>query len=278
MTTFTFIPNPRVEIVPFNSNWSSTFQLESNRIKNALGPNCVAIYHIGSTSIPGMAAKPIIDMLPVVRDILQLDTPFVLQNMEQLGYVARGELGLPFRRFFSKNDPADPTTRLFHVHAYEDKNPEIEHHLAYRNYLQGSPQVAGRYAQLKRRLAQEYPNDMGKYCKEKSKFIDEIGNDIKFSGVLLRECYTEKEWQEFNRLMQQSDYSAPANKDEFHFVLYKGISNIIGAAHLNKELEITDFKIDPQEQESSLEFNRLLALWKIHKSIPDLASTPPRPP
>src|SRR5580698_1970268 len=85
-----------IEVVPYNPEWPQMFEAEAALIKKALGDNCIAIHHIGSTSIPGLSAKPIIDILPVVKDILKVDA----KPIEALGYQAKGENGMAFRRYF----------------------------------------------------------------------------------------------------------------------------------------------------------------------------------
>lgn len=92
----------RIEVVPYDPNWPNIFETEATKIKQALGNNCIAIHHVGSTSVPGLAAKPIIDIVPVVQNIIAVD-----QNtnvMEALGYEAKGEYGMLFRRYFQKRD------------------------------------------------------------------------------------------------------------------------------------------------------------------------------
>lgn len=232
----------------------------------ALDPaNCLHIHHIGSTSVPGLDAKSIIDMIPVVRDILSVDSPTTLDAMSKLGYIAKGENGLPFRRFFFKDDPTDGTIRLFHLHVYQEGNPEIEQHLAYRDYLREKPEVAKKYADLKKSLAQKYPDNMTEYCCEKSKFVTEIGKDIKFEGVLLRDCFTEFEWNEFKRLLNLEESNFSVEENNHYFVCYKGISKIIGAVQLDNGFEMRKFSMEDKHLED--EFLRLINLWKEHKKV-----------
>jgi GrpB-like predicted nucleotidyltransferase (UPF0157 family) len=90
----------KIEVVEYNPNWPELFETEAKRIKEALGNNCIEIHHIGSTSIPRLSAKPVIDILPVVRDIREVDK--TNKAMESLGYEAKGENGIAFRRYFRK--------------------------------------------------------------------------------------------------------------------------------------------------------------------------------
>lgn len=89
-----------VVVVPYKNEWPALFETEAMLIKQALGDNCLLVHHIGSTAVPGLASKPIIDILPVVKNILHVDQ--VTSAMEQLGYEAKGEYGIPFRRYFQK--------------------------------------------------------------------------------------------------------------------------------------------------------------------------------
>ena len=101
-----------IEVVPYSPEWPEMFASEAELIKQALGNNCITIHHIGSTSVPGLSAKPIIDILPVVRDIQEVDK--ATKAMESLGYEAKGEYGMAFRRYFQKGQNA----RTHNVHVY----------------------------------------------------------------------------------------------------------------------------------------------------------------
>jgi len=112
-----------VKVVPYDPRWPEIFRAESIQIEQALGNNCSAIHHIGSTAIPGLSAKPIIDILPVVKDIVEVDA--ATKAMEGLGYEAKGENGMAFRRFFQKGKEV----RTHHVHVYEKEDPISPSHL-----------------------------------------------------------------------------------------------------------------------------------------------------
>ncbi len=104
----------RVIVVPANPAWPAVFEQAAKEVTPLLGCNLLALHHIGSTSIPGIYAKPIIDMLPVVADIDAVDQ--CNDALAQLGYVAKGEFGIPGRRFFYRNDVAGERTH--HIHAF----------------------------------------------------------------------------------------------------------------------------------------------------------------
>lgn len=156
-----------VRIVPYDADWPRLFADEARALAEALGDAVVALHHIGSTSVPGLAAKPILDLLPVVRRIEALDDPEVVGRMQALGYEAKGEFGLPGRRYFRKGRE----TRTHHVHAYEEGHPGIARHLAFRDYLRAHPEVAREYAELKLELARRFPADQEAYMDGKEAWI-----------------------------------------------------------------------------------------------------------
>ena len=112
-----------------------------------------------------IAAKPIIDILPVVRDIEYVDH-YNPQFLEA-GYEPRGEFGLPGRRYFAKGGE----NRSHHLHTYQMGNPEIDRHLAFRDYMIAHPEEAHAYEVLKIELAQKFPTDIDAYCDGKDPFI-----------------------------------------------------------------------------------------------------------
>lgn len=160
----------RVIVVPHDPLWKDAFQCESKAIVAALGENLLAIHHVGSTSIPGIFAKPVIDMLVVVKEIEQLDQQS--REMETLGYEVMGEFGIPGRRYFRKNDLAG--MRTHQIHAFEVGSPDVERHLAFRDYLRAHLAIALQYSDLKRRLADLHPDDIEAYMDGKDPFIKEV--------------------------------------------------------------------------------------------------------
>jgi GrpB-like predicted nucleotidyltransferase (UPF0157 family) len=160
----------KVEVVPHQSQWRHDFEIESTSIANILGKNVVAIYHIGSTAIPNIYAKPIIDILIAVQNMLVVDQPNLA--LPKLGYVAMGEFGIPDRRFFYKNSSTG--IRTHHVHIFVIDSPQIKRHLAFRDHLIAHPATAQAYSDLKRELARQYPQDIDKYMEGKDGFIQEI--------------------------------------------------------------------------------------------------------
>jgi GrpB-like predicted nucleotidyltransferase (UPF0157 family) len=159
----------QIKVVPYHPNWSELFEAEADELTAILGQEVVAIHHIGSTAIPGISAKPIIDMLVEVHDIEKIDD--FNEEMIQLGYQPKGEFGIPGRRFFIKGGDA---TRTHHVHVFQTGNPEVERYLDFRDYMTAHPEEAQAYGRLKAQLAQKFPEDIDSYMEGKDRFIKEI--------------------------------------------------------------------------------------------------------
>ena len=160
----------KVEVVPHNPQWRDAFEAEARHVAAALGENVVAIHHIGSTAIPNIYAKPVIDLLVEVRDITEVDGQS--SAMESLGYEVMGEYGIPGRRYFRKDNQEG--IRTHHIHAFEASSPEVERHLAFRDYMIAHPGDAQRYSELKRKLAEEHPQSTDGYIDGKDGFIKEM--------------------------------------------------------------------------------------------------------
>jgi len=140
-----------IRVVPHDPRWTDEFEREAQRLRAVFGENLVEAHHIGSTPVPGLAAKPIVDVLPVVKDIRLVDA--LNDEMAALGYTARGEFGLPGRRFFTKDEAG---ARTHNVHVYESGSPEVERHLAFRDYIISHPEEAHAYGLLKEELAEVF--------------------------------------------------------------------------------------------------------------------------
>lgn len=155
-----------VRVVPYQSKWPTLFLQEAEQIRNILGMDLLAIHHIGSTSVEGLYAKPIIDMLVVVQEIELID-PYNNQ-MEAIGYEPMGEFGIPGRRYFRKGGQ----NRTHQIHAFAANDHwNIDRHLAVRDYLRSHPKDAAAYGALKQILAQQFPHDIERYCDGKDAFV-----------------------------------------------------------------------------------------------------------
>lgn len=158
-----------VRVVPHDPAWSRYFELERGRIEAVLGQVVVALHHIGSTAVPGLWAKPIIDILLEVTGLAELDRR--THDVEALGYEAKGEFGIAGRRYFRRDD--EQGVRTHQIHAFAIGNVDIVRHLAFRDYMIAHPEIAKTYGDLKRRLAVDHPNDIGAYSAGKDSFVKE---------------------------------------------------------------------------------------------------------
>lgn len=223
----------KIEVVSYTPKWPEMFAEEAEQIKKALGANCIDIHHIGSTSVPGLAAKPIIDILPVVRDILEVDR--AEEAMINLGYKAKGEHGVAFRRYFQKNKGE----RSYNVHAYEQGDPEIDRYIKFRNWLRSHDDDAKNYAQLKLKLAEQFPQDILKYCSGKDAFVADIDAKDGFDGWRMVRALTDREWAAVRAFRLKYFFKSNVDpytwtferKDHVHWVFYKN-DQIIGYLHL----------------------------------------------
>lgn len=160
----------KVGVEPHNPRWAGLYLAESRRLVQVLGSSIIAIHHVGSTAIPGILAKPIIDILVEATDLGKVDERKT--GMESLGYEALGEFGIPGRRYFRKDD--DGGLRTHHVHIFLAGTPEVMRHLAFRDFLIGHPEWARRYSDLKKSLVAAHPEDMEAYINGKEALIHEI--------------------------------------------------------------------------------------------------------
>jgi GrpB-like predicted nucleotidyltransferase (UPF0157 family) len=159
----------KVRVVQHDPGWSAAFMAEADRIRLALRDVVVAIHHIGSTAIAGIFSKPIIDILLEVDDLQTLDSHS--SALTELRYEAKGEFGIPGRRYFRKDSVTGE--RAHQIHAFQRGSPALERHLAFRDYLIAHPSVAQSYSLLKQRLAASHPDDIEAYMNGKDLFIKE---------------------------------------------------------------------------------------------------------
>ena len=159
-----------VQVVPHDPVWVAMFQSESVLVLNALGAIALTAHHIGSTAIPDIVAKPIIDMLVEVAEIDAVDA--CNSEMARLGYEAMGEFGIPSRRFFRKDDHTGQRTH--HVHVFPRGHAQVDRHLAFRDFLIAFPEWATRYSALKAELAARFSTSLEDYMAGKDSFIQEV--------------------------------------------------------------------------------------------------------
>jgi GrpB-like predicted nucleotidyltransferase (UPF0157 family) len=161
-----------VKVVRYDPKWVQLYEKEVKIIALVFGSLLVNIHHIGSTSVPGLSAKPVIDILPEVVDIEAVDA--LGDGMLALGYIPKGEAGISGRRFFIK--PSE-THRTHHVHVFQSGSPDAVRHLAFRDYLISHPELAAAYGELKSKLAQQFPEDIYGYMDGKDGWIKAVERD-----------------------------------------------------------------------------------------------------
>lgn len=157
-----------IVIESYCSEWREYFTQEAGLIQSVVGIFITVVEHIGSTAVPGLAAKPIIDMLIGVKSLV--DSPHFIAPLQQLGYVyvPEHEAELPERRYLYKQANSEDT---FHLHMVEPESEFFSRHIAFRDYLRSHPEAVAAYAALKLKLAREFGSDRAGYTDAKTEFI-----------------------------------------------------------------------------------------------------------
>lgn len=156
-------------VVDYDPCWEQQYLAEAKTIRAILGENCTAIFHIGSTAVRGLKAKPIIDIMPVVCSIAAVDEK--QGAFEEIGYEYLGEFGMAQRRYLRKG--GDERTHQVHIFQETDRI-NIERHLAVRDFLRTHSEIARQYGALKESLARRYPYDIEGYCDGKDAFVKDL--------------------------------------------------------------------------------------------------------
>jgi len=163
------IMSQHITVVDYNPLWVKKYEEESLHIKGILSDNCIAIYHIGSTSVEGLVAKPIIDIMVAVRSLEKVDC--VAEAFSKIGYEYLGEFGIEGRRYLRKG--GDERTHQIHIFQADDWN-NIGRHLAFRDYMRTHEKEREEYAKIKIELAKRFPYDIDGYCDGKENFVREM--------------------------------------------------------------------------------------------------------
>jgi GrpB-like predicted nucleotidyltransferase (UPF0157 family) len=161
------VPSGQLRLVEHRPQWRACFVAEAARLRAALGSAIVEVEHIGSTAIPGLIAKPILDLAIAVHDFEA--AACCVASMEALGYEHRGEAGIARRRYFVLGEP-----RTHHVHMLELRSEQWRGHLGFRDALLAHPEEAAAYARLKRDLAEAANGDRSAYQDGKDRFIEDL--------------------------------------------------------------------------------------------------------
>jgi GrpB-like predicted nucleotidyltransferase (UPF0157 family) len=171
-----------VAIVPYDPAWPEAFLREKEHLLAVLPSRLVRrIEHYGSTAVPGLAAKPVVDVLVEVSDLTEVRERVVplleQQSYEYFWRPTHGDNGPPWYAWFIKRDQHG--TRTHHIHMVERQHKEHWDRLLFRDYLIERPDLAREYTGLKQRLASEFPNDRTAYTRGKTEFIVQVTNEAK---------------------------------------------------------------------------------------------------
>ncbi|HKY30799.1 MAG TPA: GrpB family protein [Pyrinomonadaceae bacterium] len=157
-----------VVVVDYDRSWPEIFERLRSHIWPILNDLAIAVEHVGSTSVPGLAAKPIIDMTVVVPT--EANIPVAIERLVNLGYMHRGNLGVEGREVFHTPDELP----AHHLYLCRRDSLALRNHLVVRDYLRTHPEIAREYGELKKRLAKEFPHDIESYIDGKTDLILKI--------------------------------------------------------------------------------------------------------
>lgn len=180
----------KIVVVDYDPAWPETFANLRDRIWPSICDTAIAIEHVGSTSVPGLAAKPIIDMTIVVPDEAAMRT--VIDRLAMLGYRHQGDLGIPGRESFIR----PPDTPSHHLYACVAGNDGLRNHLTVRDHLRNDPSAARAYGDLKKHLAQRFADDIDAYVDGKTEFI---------LSILARANFSTEQMEQIRAINTKSD-------------------------------------------------------------------------
>ena len=163
-----------IVVVPYDEKWKLSFEQIAGELSAVLDDLALSIEHVGSTSVPGLAAKPIIDIDVVIEDESKLQA--VIGALAKIGYQYEGNLGIPGREAFGY----EGKTHLMEHHLYvcPKNSPELRRHLSFRDYLRGHPEAVKEYSRIKEEAARLFPHDIDGYINHKGTLIEKIYKEI----------------------------------------------------------------------------------------------------
>ena len=227
-----------VEVVPYDSRWPKLYEAEAALLEGAAALNFCEVHHVGSTSIPGLAAKPKIDIILAVKDVQKAQA-----QLEKVGYEYRGEFNIPMRYFFRKRHGVN-----VNLHLYKKGHAEIELNLTFRDYLREHTEMRQAYQDLKYEILEDEAAHIKKteggfvnYTLHKADFINSVLEAAGFTRYRILKCTTETEWKAVKHYRDTYFFDSQGVKDPYewsfdhkdhaHLVFYQG-AEIIGYVHL----------------------------------------------
>lgn len=163
-----------IVVVPYDSNWKQQFEAIRTEIQDALGELALSIEHVGSTSVEGLSAKPIIDIDVVIEDESKLQA--VIEKLAGIGYEHEGNLGIVGREAFGYTGKEH--LQNHHLYVCTKDSPELMRHLAFRDYLRSHEEAVREYSRIKEEGAELYPKDIDGYIIYKTGWIEKIYREI----------------------------------------------------------------------------------------------------
>lgn len=167
-----------VRVVPYDDRWPTLFRAEATRLANAVsaaGLPALTFEHVGSTAVPGLAAKPILDIAAGSRT--EISVGAYVPVIEAAGYVYRGNGGLPGREFFRRGE-----LRSHHLHFVACGGSHWRRYLCFRDALRADTTLRNAYAALKQALAARYPHDREAYIEAKTSFVEGVVRSLQVEG------------------------------------------------------------------------------------------------
>jgi GrpB-like predicted nucleotidyltransferase (UPF0157 family) len=166
----------------YNPRWAEEFEKIKSEVLPFISDNIISFEHVGSTSVIGLWAKPVIDIDIIIDDGM---LPIIIEKLAIIGYDHRGDLGIIGREAFGYNDKEKEHLMKHHLYVCHKDNAELRQHLAFRDYLRKSPEYCEKYSKIKIEMAKKYPHDIDSYIKGKEPVVMEI---YRLCGI--------KPWQE----------------------------------------------------------------------------------
>ena len=168
----------RVIVTPYSEQWKSDFEAIKQYLLTSVKDIAIGIEHVGSTSVEGLSAKPIIDIDIVIGDYSVFDK--VIESLTALGYVHEGNLGIKDREAFDyRGNVALPK---HHLYVCPEFSAELQRHVAFRDYLRTHPEAVARYSRVKEEGARKFPDSIDDYINHKSSVIEAIYKEIFTKG------------------------------------------------------------------------------------------------